>query len=372
MPNMLDYITWRGDLQFSQAPFSPVDGLILAQFSYVALDGVVTGPTTVGEAARTMLWANATGKIAHQTEYLWKENLQLLEALKDCPRFQDVKLVDYENVVSPAEVKQFAAETFQLEDGSLAVAIRGTDDSLIGWKEDMNMAFESPIPAQLDSVRYLKNAAAQYEGPIRVCGHSKGGNLAVYAGAMCGPEVQDRIDTIYNFDGPGMDEKTIQDPGYGAVRKKMEIYFPHFALVGMLLEHEDTYQLVKSDARAVMQHDAFSWQVTGPAFIKAEQANPVSLRTNKILKTWLASLSFEERRQFTDAVYEIVTSGGDQTLADLEANWQETAKKVISGIYSLNGKKRETFHKCIGDLFSTAISTLRLSWIDKLKEKTAE
>ena len=44
MANLMDYLDWRGDLTFEQAPFNEVDNLILAQLVYVEFEGIVPTP----------------------------------------------------------------------------------------------------------------------------------------------------------------------------------------------------------------------------------------------------------------------------------------------------------------------------------------
>ena len=373
MPNLMDYLDWRGELTFAQAPFNQVDGLILAQFAYVALDGLVPGndrlPASrpLGEAATKLL---AHGQDIHQTGYMWKDNRRLAEALINARRFGSLGLMGYESCISSDEATQFAAMTYLLPDGSAAVAFRGTDDTLVGWKEDLALSFDSPVPAQEAAAAYLQAVAAAYPGPLRVMGHSKGGNLAVYAAAMAEEALQKRIVSLINYDGPGMDPRTLQSPGYQRIRERMDIYFPHFAVVGMLLEHEETYRLVQSSATAIMQHDAFSWQVLGPTFRFAQAPSPVSLATNQVIKAWLSTLSPTERKLFTDTVYDIATAGGDENLSQLESNWRESLKAILRKTRSLDPEIRSVFHKQLLALFATAVKSLFR--LPQRKEETGE
>lgn len=353
MANLLDYIAWRGDLTFAQAPFNAVDGLVLSQFAYIVLDGLA--PQTFGEQQplhETVTELFSQGTELHQTPYMWENNQLLAKAMAGAARYAHIGVTGYASNISHEEETQFAAITFLLPDETAAIAFRGTDDSLAGWKEDLNMAFDSPVPAQIAAARYLKEAAQALQCPLRVMGHSKGGNLAVYAVADAEPRHQDQVITLINFDGPGMAEHIWNQPGYQRIRGKMAIYFPHFAVVGMLLEYEETYQLVHSDATGLMQHDPFSWQVMGCAFEIADAPNSVSLGSSQVVKKWLATLTTDERRLFVDTIYDIATAGGDEKLSQFDLG---SIRAIIRKTRSLDDEVRSAFHRQLLDLFSTAV-----------------
>ena len=307
MANMLDYLAWRGDLPVDRDPLNENDRLIFSQLAYVAFDRLVPSgygdSVALGEAASRLLAMDPEAETIHQTSYLWEGNKRLLTALSVSARFAPMRLSGYVSEISQEHQKQFAALTIQPGDGSVQVAFRGTDDTLVGWKEDLNMVFDAPVPAQREAVSYLCGAAA-LPGPLYVCGHSKGGNLAVYAAAHCPQSVQARIVQIINHDGPGMDEQTVASEGYARIRPRLSTYLPSFSIVGMMLEHEDTYTVVQSENKSVLQHDALSWQMMGARMLRAEQPSEASLDASRVLRAWIASLPREEQRLFADAVYE--------------------------------------------------------------------
>ena len=41
MGTLFDYVNWRGDLTFSEAPFNEVDNLIFSLLSYLNFSGIV-------------------------------------------------------------------------------------------------------------------------------------------------------------------------------------------------------------------------------------------------------------------------------------------------------------------------------------------
>lgn len=369
MPNLLDYIAWRGDLTLAQDPLNENDELVLSQFSYVAFGDRLPGidaldqSVPLGEAAAWLLAHDAQGKKIHQTGYLWEDNLRLLRALQDSPRFASQQVTGYVENTSSQDEKQFAAMTLHLTDGSTLVAFRGTDDTLVGWKEDLNMVFSCPIPAQQEALDYLRQVAAATSRPLRLCGHSKGGNLAVYAASWCEDEIAERILSIASHDGPGQSSATINSAGYARIRDRLRVYIPHFSFVGMLLEHESNYKVVQSDAKELLQHDAFSWQLQGTKMLCEDAPSERSLQTNQIIRQWIATLGETDQRLFIDAVYEIAEATyGDVLPDDVERIWPTGVQGILSAMLKLEPQKRGLFQSVLGALFSTAIRNIRLPW----------
>lgn len=378
MPNMLDYITWRGDLSIRQDALNENDILILAQLAYVAFGEYIPGPdkpearVTLEDAVAWLVGTDPDGEQIHQTGFMWKNNQQLLRALRGSRRFGEMGMFAYVDSVSAADEKQFAAVTYEVGDGSALVTYRGTDDTLIGWKEDLNMSYDTPVPAQTEATEYLERIAAVFPGPLRVTGHSKGGNLAVYAAAHCSDAVAERLVSVISHDGPGLDQATIDSAGYARIRERLKVFIPHFSLVGMLLEHENNYTVVQSDAKNVLQHDAFSWQMQGTRMLYADAPSEASLSTNQVLRQWMQTLSGDQRKLFIEAVYEIAsTTYGDKIPENVvETNWTLSAPEIISAVLKLDPHTRSMFSKSLLQLFSTAIKNIRLPW--QKEEKDAE
>ena len=275
MANMLDYLTWRGDLRFSQAALNDVDGLILSELSYIRYEGLVSENIGCGIPLRTLA-KNLLELPEPMGRCRTEKELELLKAAGESERFGHLEVSFYRSVFVPEEETQFAAMTFTLEDGSAFLAFRGTDDSLVGWKEDFNMAFQKNVPAQRLAQEYVQRYAAAAQGTMRLGGHSKGGNLAVYAGAKCGELVQPRITQVYNYDGPG------------------------------LLERSEEHRAIFSDATGVMQHEPFSWQVMGKDFVPMEDVTEGAYFLDRTLTAWLEGMSNQERRDFIEWIFEIL------------------------------------------------------------------
>ena len=177
-----------------------------------------------------------------------------------------------------------AALTVLLEDGSAFLAFRGTDGTLVGWKEDFNLSFLDVVPAQLEAADYVQTFAAGFSGPLRLGGHSKGGNLAVAGAALAGMKARDQIRSVWSFDGPGLNAYLLARPGYSELLTRIRSFVPKSSVVGLLLAHEEPYTVVDSDQEGLFQHDPYSWQVQGPGFVRLEEVDPGSRLIDRTLK----------------------------------------------------------------------------------------
>ena len=305
MANMLDYLTWRGDLRFSQAELNDVDGLILSELAYIRYEGLVSENISCGIPLRTLA-KNFLELPEPMGRCRTERELELLKAAGESERFGHLEVSFYRSVFVPEEETQFAAMTFTLEDGTAFLAFRGTDDSLVGWKEDFNMAFQKNVPAQRLAQEYVQRYAAATQGAMRLGGHSKGGNLAVYAGAKCGELVQPRITQVYNYDGPGFMEEMLATPGYQAIVPRISTVVPQFSVFGMMLERSEAHKAIFSDASGLMQHEPFSWQVLGKDFVPMEDVTEGAYFLDRTLTAWLEGMSNQERRDFIEWIFEIL------------------------------------------------------------------
>jgi len=241
----------------------------------------------------------------------------LLSAAAMTERFAGIRMHHPVAVIDQDRDMQFAAVTFDLPDGTHYVAFRGTDSSIVGWREDFNMAFESPIPAQTAAVKYLNEAAALTDGPLIVGGHSKGGNLAVYAAAHADPMLQSRIRMICSFDGPGLDDATVASEGYGNIARRIRSFVPQQSVVGLLLAYHPEYTVVKSDGISLLQHDVFTWQVLGSGFIVVTELDVSSQLVDQTVHAWLSTVSPEQRKVFVSTIFDILEATGANTVKEL-------------------------------------------------------
>ncbi len=331
MADMFEYLKWRGDISFSQLRPNPVDTLIFSALSYVDFSGIVSRELTprvnFRDAVHTVLALPDAQKRCRV-----EEDLKLMEAAAETERFGTVELGYFQDILIPQEETQFAAITFFPGDGTAVLTFRGTDDTLVGWKEDFNMSFRESIPAQLLAVNYVKNFAENSTLPMWLAGHSKGGNLAVYAGAKSDSAIQSRIITVFNHDGPGFSGAMMQDPGYRAILPKVCSYVPQSSLVGVLLEQEAPYTVIKSRRLGVLQHEVYAWEIMGGDFIAAEGQTADTAFLDRTIKNWLSTMTVEERSDFVDTVYGLLTAENASTTRDLIR--PQTIRGVLQNIKS--------------------------------------
>ena len=341
MATLFDYIQWRGDLSFRQDPPGAVDALIFSALSYIYYGGAVeqnpSEPVLLRDAAETFFSLdNPEERVRVESD------LDLLQKAAVSTRFGQAKIVMYRDTLIPEQETQFAAVTFLLDDGSAFLAFRGTDYSLVGWKEDFNMSFRQTVPAQHLAEQYLREVAAEYSVPLRLGGHSKGGNLAVFAAARSGPLIQEQILEVYNHDGPGFTEYMMGDPGYLAVVPRIKTYIPESSVIGMLLEHEEAYTVVKSRAVSLLQHDPYNWEVMGREFITVEEVSKDSRFVDATIKSWFADMTDQERSRLVDVLFTLLGTGGVESTLDIlhpkntlnylkVLSMDDNMRKVLSG-----------------------------------------
>ena len=316
MGNIFDYLTWRGDLTFTQDPPNAVDALIFSTLTYVGYGETAQRPPETAASLRRcaeefFALENPESRVRS------KKDMELLRCAAATARFGQCGLCLYRSVLLPEQETQFAAMTFLLDDGSMFLAYRGTDNSLVGWKEDFNMTFQQTIPAQRLAQEYIREAALAHTAPMRVAGHSKGGNLAVFAAARCSPTVRKRILTVYNNDGPGFTKYMIGDPGYNAIVPRIQTYIPQSSVIGMLLEHEEPFLVIRSKSVGIMQHDPYSWEVEGPHFLPGQEVTESSQFLDATIKNWFAGMTNRERNQLVEVLYGLLTTGEVENAADI-------------------------------------------------------
>lgn len=371
MATIFEYLDWRGDLKMDQAPFNNIDALILSRLSYIPFDGIVlSGPfdnIILSDAAALFFTLDGPTK-----EVYMPKDVDLLNVLSKSERFKNMRLSGYLNEVDYKTQKQFAAMVIDTCDDSYFISYRGTDNTLVGWKEDFNMSFMTPVPAQKEAVRYLEKMAAAISGSIRLGGHSKGGNLAVYAASFCSESVQERIIKVYNNDGPGLDSIIIAQKGYIGVCKRIHTFVPQSSVVGMLLEHEEEYIVVHSTQIGLLQHDIYSWEVMRDNFNYLETVSNSSRFVDKTLKDWLSVLVPEQREQFIEAMFSIFNETKALTTNELTANWYKNAQLILKSLKNMDEPLKQVISQVLFLLIKSARQNLPMLKPKKLSLPTKQ
>lgn len=352
MANMIDYLEWRGDIPFSCSPFNDVDNLLLASLAYLMPEKANCSFDSVSIASLSHAldeYIQAFGYIDVQS------NRRMLQLMGSGERFSRVTVNDYRYETDESCEKQFAAMTFYIPDGTAYIAFRGTDNSLVGWKEDFNMAHTCPVPAQSDALYYLQSVCLTTSRTLRVGGHSKGGNLAVYAASYAGQAVQDRIIAVYSNDGPGMNGETVQSEGYRRISPKIISILPEFSVIGMLLYEHERYKTVKSTASGLMQHSAFSWQAERCGFVEVTGLSRASLHIDAVLDQWLFQMPQEERMELVEALFDMAEATDAKTLNDFRGHILKTAGAVLLTIRHFDSPTRHLVWEKVSLLMGKAI-----------------
>lgn len=344
LANIMDYLDWRGDLTMTASPFNEVDNLILSQLSYVNFEGIVPGmdsevSISVKDASNLFFKKNSEKEI--MSDLLVRISASLMKKMAQSQRFSNSRLSKYINRIDYEKQIQFSAINIILEDGTVYVAYRGTDDTIVGWKEDFNMSFMTTIPAQIEAVQYLTETAGSTNNKIRLGGHSKGGNLAVYSAVKCCPSIKENIIEVYNNDGPGFDKEMIFSREYKEMRNRIRTIVPQSSIVGMLLEHEEECMVVASKQKHIMQHYSIAWEVQGSQFVYVEGVTEESRRMEALLKTWINKMDVSERERFVDSLFYIFAQTEIKSSRDITKNkWRKIAamRKIFKSMPSENRK----------------------------------
>ena len=359
---MLDYIMEYGDYTFEEKPLNEVDSLVLCQFAYLKLDGIVPLVTEHKKSVNLQYIHDHADfeKLFADTRFE-KENRELFLAMLASKRFRGIKLNCYINIVEPEWETQFSAVTYILNDGILYLAYRGTDETIVGWKEDFNMAFLDPVPGQAFAMKYINMVTGKLRQKFYVGGHSKGGNFAVYAALSCVKSVQDRIIYVYNHDGPGFRPEVMERLDYKSLENRVVRILPHSSLVGILFSHTDnTYQVVESKTFGLLQHDPFTWLVEDDHFVKVKDIYRARKFSGNTLNEWILSLNEEQVRLFVETLYTIISASEAVTLIDFTADWKKSMMGVINAVKEVDEETIEILKTTVKTLFDMAKERMKM------------
>ena len=364
MKNMLDYIKEFGHVSFEERAFSEIDALVLTELEYLPLEKVVPSDengenfVTVKEIAEYMQ-EHKQELFDENPMMITQERHEVSQVIADAPRFQSLKFFGVVSVWDKDTTKQFAAVTVEVEPSVRLVIFRGTDDTLIGWKEDFLMTYSPLVAAQTDAKEYLAKQASLWDGDLMISGHSKGGNLAIYAAATQVEDVQLRIVDIFCFDSPGLYRSVLETKGYQNIVPLAMRYIPQDSLVGLMLESEVPYVIVKSNATGAMQHSAMTWEIEDGQFIKMEKLTKNSQLNDQTFKKWTESVSDEELELFWNVFFELLFSVGIDTVNDLYGEFMHYVQEFLKAAGNMDEEKRELLTRIALLLVSTRFEVWR-------------
>lgn len=346
---------------FAEHPFHEVDSLVLSQFSYIHLGNLIAPPSA--GAVRTPLTLQQLYRAECFSYFFANQpdadrNRLLLEACAASPRFRDIGIAYYAEDFDAAAEKQFCAMTFFLNADTAYLAFRGTDATLVGWKEDFNMAFLTPVPSQEAALAYTLSVAKLIRGKLILGGHSKGGNLAVYASMQSPKRLQSRIREIYSHDGPGFRDNVFSSEGFLQIKDRIKKTLPQSSLVGMLLEHQENFEVVESSAVGIVQHNPYSWIVRDGAFVKLDTLTSGADYLNRTLADWLSLLSNEQREQFVDALYSVISASDFSSFTELRETWPNELSTLMESMKTMDDETKRIMHETLRSLMLMALKNL--------------
>lgn len=353
MSNIVDYIKWRGDLTFQQAPFNEVDNLVFSELAYFNFLKIGQDQKmNIKEVIENYLKKYDEASIQKEF-FLSKNPVSFLKELQEAKRFKNLKVFHYVHILSKKEEKQFSAISIELNYNTVFIAFKGTDNTLFAWKEDFNLSFMSEIPSQLEAVKYINQTPNKYRNII-IGGHSKGGNLAVYAAANCKKKYKRRIKQVYNNDGPGFLEEFILSKNYNSIIKKINTIVPETSIIGMLLTKKGEYKVIKSRERGIWQHDALTWQVEQNHFVSIKEVDETSSKISKMLQDWLAGIPKKERELFINSLFLLLDNCQINTIESLSQLSIRKISSIVKGFNHLNEENKKIMSTLLKDLVKEA------------------
>lgn len=353
---VFDYLKEYGDYTFEEKPLCEVDSLILSQFSYLKFDGIVPMLDDMGKSV------NLLDMKAHKlfqslfADERWRENnMALFDAMASSKRFRTMRCNYHVNILVEERETQFSAITFVLQDGTVYIAFRGTDETLVGWKEDLNMILEGSVPGQRMSADYLNQIAAKLRSPFYVGGHSKGGNLAVYSAVHCYDNVRGMILGVFDHDGPGFRDDITKLDGYLEIMPILYKTIPHSSIVGVLLNKNKKCKYVASKNLGATQHDPFSWLISDSAFVEYDTLKGNSRRAGKFMQDVVAALNDGEIELVINTIYQILRGSEVDNLIDMKKNWRSSLKNMNHALKDLDPEARKKIKSIAKELIEYSI-----------------
>lgn len=355
--NMLDYIDWRGDITFEEKGLNEVDNLIFCELSYLVMDDIEKVHTDEGMTIAALYEAYAG--LRPRPKIIMNDPMPTLRKMAISSRFRDVIIKRYVNEVNPEEQAQFSAVTFEYKEGEAYVAFRGTDDTLVGWREDFNMSFLSETYGQKAAVEYLNSIAADTTAKLIVGGHSKGGNFAVYAAAFCDPDIKEnRIVRVYSNDGPGFRNEVTDSEEYLSILPKVVKIIPESSLVGVLLGGRERARYILSSAKLFAQHDPYTWQCRGPRMEDAPDRSQLSVFMGDTIGNWLSGQDEEQRKTLVDVFFDSLETAGADTVSDLNNDRMRIYTAFMKALSNVDSDSKSSIQQMMQKFISTGMDVM--------------
>lgn len=287
--------------------------------------------------------------------------VEMVRALGESPRFREIGL---SNVIEPedkSDPERFCALTADLGNGILFISFRGTDSTVSGWKDNYEMGFLCPVHSQKVAAAYFSQLLQSWHGALILGGHSKGGNLAIYASSVCPKEVQDRILAIYSLDSPGFNQEFLETDGFKRIERKIHKIVPEFSFIGSLLESSVPYFIVKSNASGIKQHYPISWQFKkNLQFNTTEKIAPFASYIGSTFNKWINKYDAEGKKIFIDTLFNSIAAAGYTDFEDIFSDFKSSLPRLYRQFHTLPPSLREEMIQFFQDLANIAFFQLPL------------
>ncbi|MDO5027411.1 MAG: DUF2974 domain-containing protein [Tissierellia bacterium] len=351
MDNILEYIKKYGDLDFNTKAFNGVDSLVLSQLAYSDLkimSDLKAAPFTIEDLGHDEDLARRMASIT----WLPNEDYKLIKSMSQSKRYKDLVINDFYQSKDYSKEGQFTAFTLAIKQGERVLVFRGTDASFEGWAESLALSFDNDLPAQISAKKYLEMIADKYDEDILMTGHSKGGNLIVYAASLVDKSIQDRIKKIYNLDGPGFLPEFYQREDYSSIEEKILVFMPKRSFVGMLLLGLGQQHVIECKGIFLDQHSPFNWMTEDGIFKELESLEAISTITNKAMDKWLQKIDKKDRKEIIKLLFKVLGQTGASDFNEILHSKIDNFFKIRQALNNLNEDNQNFLKQSVDDFIS--------------------
>lgn len=341
--NVIDYCKWRGDISFKESPFNYNDSFLLSELAYCNFEGLIEANNSISIGDLAKCYFKDINRLKEvNSSFVLSDTPTFLKAIADTKRFSNCRVYNYVSKLNAKNVEQFAAMMVDLSDHTTVVVFRGTDDTMIGWKEDFTIAYKD-LPSQYDAVNYL-NKYMKFYKKYRIIGHSKGGNLALYASINCKPYLQNRIIQVISNDGPGIRSDAYDEQKYLKIRNRFVKIVPQFDVVGQIYDMDQKTYIVKANGTGFAQHSIINWQVApnNPEYVGDYDEN--SKLVKMVIENFLEKTSLEERKAFIEELFDNLSDAGIKLVDDFSIDNLSKIITVIKKLSKISKKSKNTIN----------------------------
>lgn len=319
MSNLIDYLEEVKYLPFDQEPLNILDKVCINEIGYLTYEKWLSA-SDLKETINLHDYAEGKDLNPDYSFMVTKERVDLAEAMVRSRRFAGLNLSDYCSVLDKEVEKQFAAMIFSLPEFDYQqIVFRGTDDSVIGWKEDFQLTYSREIPAHRSAMAFLEKHLPNLSGHIAVSGHSKGGNLALYSAVQSSTVLREQIAELLLLDSPGLMKPLLEKTSYQELKPKMTVIRPQESVVGVMLYWDKVAKLVAADGIGIAQHNVLLWQVDLETndFVYEDQPTDLSQRLEGSFHEWIEVLPNQQLKQVYDLFFNTILDSGIESLDDI-------------------------------------------------------